>query len=90
MKWLRLFAHLRRLTLQLQRVADGLDRAFPPPDTNPPHPQGKRSTVMDLSSYDPEADYEAEQEEERLRALGEDQLRDLHEMIPAEEEGADV
>ena len=54
----------------LNRIADALDRAYPPdaPDPRLRLPF-RKSNLADLTSYNEQADYEAEQEEERERSL---------------------
>lgn len=54
----------------LSRIADALDRAYPPEPKDPRrHLSFRRSELSDLTTYDPQADYEAEQEEDRQRGL---------------------
>jgi hypothetical protein len=59
---------LLRLVSVLERIADALDRAYPVGAAPPV--RRKPSTIADLTSYNPAADFEAEQEEDRLRELG--------------------
>lgn len=72
LKWpnfLRLTVALMLLVKEVRRVADALDRAYPPAADVPRRPP-RQSTIEDLTTYDAEADYEAEQEDERLAELG--------------------
>jgi hypothetical protein len=58
-----------RLLQVLNRIADALDRAYPP--VQPP-PKQREIGLDALSQYDAVADYEAEMEEERLQEQGRD------------------
>jgi len=62
------------MVVALERIADGLDRAYPKDAPAPPKP--RKSTLDDLTTYDARADWEAEQEEERKRELGEATIAD--------------
>ena len=60
-------ADFKSLVSVLQRIAEALDRAYPPPM---PVLTRKPAGVENLTIFDAEAAWEAEQEEERKRSQG--------------------
>lgn len=69
-RWVRSRALNRGLLRQLTRIADALERAYPPPP--PPRPrQAPIDPRTAVSEYDPETDWRREMEEEIARELEE-------------------
>jgi hypothetical protein len=70
---LRLTRVLLEIARALERIGDSLERAYPIASPAK-QPRGKPADIGDISSYDAEGDYIAEQEEERQRERGYDRI----------------
>lgn len=73
---LRLTRVLSEIASSLRQIASALDRAYPIEDKDEIARRSRRrpATLADLTTYDAEADYEAELEEERRREQGYDRI----------------
>lgn len=72
---LRLTRVLSEIASSLRQIADALNRAYPAEDKqDQPRRRRRPAGLADLSTYDAEADFLAELEEERRREAGYDRL----------------